>query len=280
MGKRRIVVIGAGDVGSSITYALMLKELAEEIVLLDINDEKAAAEVADIRHGLAGISSTVVRRGSYADCTDADLIVITAGMHRIPSQTRMDLLYANQKIMSSITAALNKETIRCPVVVVSNPVDPLVDLCAAQLALPKTMVFGTGCTLDSSRLVAQIAAYTGTVPEDVCGFVIGEHGEGQSVLWESVTVKGMAVADYCAQQGFAWTEEIRTEIAERVKGMGAKIIRGKGRTHYGIASCLCVLAKAILHGEEALLSVSTVFHENGKATSSPMTVGKGGIVLR
>lgn len=282
--KNKITIIGAGYVGATIAYALTLKGIADDIVLVDIDEKKAQAEADDIQHGVAAMGNSVVRTGTYADTADSDLIVITACRNRKPTETRLNMIHDNIGIMKDVCEQLKKHGARGVVLLVSNPVDVLTYYCDKWLGLPDGTVFGTGCTLDTSRLLRAVADYTGSPVSEVSGYVIGEHGESQVPLWSSIAVQGKPVAEYCMLHGLIWIKAIRQTIQNRVKSLGTQIIAAKGRTHYGIATCVCMLADAVLHQKETVASVTSRLNaEYGLhevALSLPCIISGKGIVRK
>lgn len=284
IGNRKVAIVGAGFVGSSIAYALALRDVAREIVLIDIDHEKSHGEALDIRHGLPIMGTADLYAGDYEDCKDCDLIVITAGRGRLPGETRLDLANENARIMRSVTDSIMAHYTRGMLAVVSNPVDILTYKAAQWTDLPNGVVFGTGCILDTSRLVRCIADYLSISTGVINGYIVGEHGDGQVPIWSRATVAGIPLGEYCADAGLPWNEEVRQDIADRTRDMGAAIIRAKGKTHYGIATCVCQLADAILNQRATIASVSTpLMGEHGVrgvALSVPSVVGPGGVRQR
>ena len=266
---KKISVIGAGLVGATSVYSMMLREIADEIALIDIDDKRSNAEVWDIRHGFPEISKTVVKSGTYADCKDSDVIVITAGVARKVGESRNDLLMKNSKIMEGICAEIKATNTNAVVIVVSNPVDVLANHAAKFLQMPKGRVFGTGCTLDTSRMVALLAERLNKPASAINAPVVGEHGDEQIVLWDEVTIDGKP-ADF--------TDEQKQELAEAVKRAGMTIIEGKGKTYYGIATTVCALATAVLLDRPMKYAVSVPSENEEKALSMQCLVAKDGII--
>ncbi|MBE6452858.1 MAG: L-lactate dehydrogenase [Alphaproteobacteria bacterium] len=266
---KKITVIGAGLVGATSVYSLMLREIADEIALVDVDDKRANAEVWDIRHGFPELSKTIVKKGTYADCQDSDVIVITAGVARKVGESRNDLLLKNSKIMESICTEIKNTGTNAIVIVVSNPVDVLANHVAKFLQMPKGRVFGTGCTLDTSRMVALLADKLNKPTSAIIAPVVGEHGDEQIVLWDEVTVDGKHV-DFSPAE--------KQEFAEAVKKAGMTIIEGKGKTYYGIATTVCALATAVLLDRPAKYAVSVPDENSDKALSMVCTIAGQGIV--
>lgn len=284
VSNRKVAVIGAGFVGSSIAYALALKDIARDIVLIDIAAEKTAGEAMDIRHGIPSMGTANVYVGDYEDCADCDLIIITAGRNRREGETRLDLAKDNVKIVKNVTESIKKFYNRGVIMVVSNPLDVLVQKVTEWMNLPNGMVFGTGCVLDTSRLITAIADYVGISTGVINGYVVGEHGDSQVPLWSRVTIGGLPIDEYCGNMGIEWNDAIKADIAQRTVKMGSEIIKAKGRTHYGIATCVCYLADAIVNQRPTIASVSSSFTGkhgiNGVALSIPSVVGPAGVDRR
>lgn len=278
---RKVSIIGVGYVGSTIAYALMMKELADEIVLIDINRTITDAESLDIRHGIPYMGLCNVHSGSYCDIVDSDLIIITAGRNRRPNESRLDMALDNVKIAKSVCEEIKKYYNSGVVLVVSNPVDIITTKITEWLNLPKGLVFGTGCILDSSRFTNVIADYLKLNPEVVNAQVIGEHGASQIALWSKVTIAGMAIDEYCKSSDITFNGKIKKEIEDKVINMGTDIIKGKGKTHYGIATCVCYIADAILTKRATIISVSSVlsgeYGINGVSLSVPSIITSNGI---
>ncbi len=284
IGNRKVAIVGAGYVGSSVAYALALRDVARELVLIDINHEKTDGEAKDIRHGLPAMGTADLYAGDYPDCADCDLIIITAGRGRRAGESRLDLTNENVKIMRNVINSIQKYYTRGVLLIISNPVDILTYKAAEWMDLPNGMVFGTGCILDSSRFVRSIADYIEISTGVINGYVVGEHGDNQVPVWSHVTVGGIPIDEYCTESKIAWNDEVKNQIVEQTKIMGSEIIKEKGRTHYGIATCVCQLADAIINMRPTIASVSSVLMGEhgcrGVALSVPSVVGPSGVQQR
>lgn len=284
IGNRKVAIVGAGYVGSSIAYALALRDIAREIVLIDTNSEKTKGEAFDIRHGIASMGTVDLFVGGYEDCADCDLIILTAGRNRRAKETRLDLIQDNVEIMRDVVRSIQKYYTRGVLLVISNPVDVLTYQVSEWMQLPSGMVFGSGCILDTSRFIRSIADYVGLSTGVIHGYLVGEHGEGQVPIWSRVSVGGIPVEEYCREVGLCWDETVQEKLALQTKQMGSEIIQAKGRTHFGIATCVCHLADAILNMRPTIVSVtSTLEGEHGVigvALSVPSVVGPGGVQQR
>lgn len=284
INHRRVAIIGAGYVGASIAYALTITNLAREIILIDIDEKKAEGESLDIQHGIPYMGVSIVRPGSYEDCSDSDLIIITAGRNRIVGETRLEMLNDNISIIRNVVSNIEKYYSHGPILMVSNPVDILTYECDRMLSLPNGRVFGTGCILDSSRLVRKIAEYTHLKIEAIKCNVVGEHGDSQFPVWSRLAIAGQPMEEYCDNVGLVWNTEKKEELFTSVRNMGAEIIAAKGKTHYGIATCVCSIADAVLNQRLTIAPVTSPLQgEYGIrdiALSVPSIIGVNGIEHR
>ena len=284
VGNRKVAIVGVGYVGASIAYALALRDVAREIVMIDINHEKTDGEAKDIRHGLPAMGTADLYAGDYSDCADCDLIIITAGRGRKPGESRLDLTNENTKIMRSVIESIQRYYTRGVILIISNPVDIMTYKAAEWMGLPNGMVFGSGCILDSSRFVRTVADYIELSTGVISGYVVGEHGDSQVPVWSHVTIGGIPIDEFCNESKIAWNDEIRNRIAQQTRVMGSEIITEKGRTHYGIATCVCQLANAVINQRPTIASVSSVLMgEHGcrdVALSVPSVIGPAGVQQR
>ena len=284
VGNRKVAIIGAGFVGSTIAYAMSLRDIGREIVLIDRSEKKAYGEAVDIRHGIPSLGTTDVYVGSYEDCVDCDLIVICAGRGRKPGESRLDLANENVRIMRDVVRNIQRHYTRGVVLIISNPVDILTFKVGEWMGLPDGMVFGSGCILDCSRLVTLVSDYVGLSTGAVNGYVVGEHGDMQVPLWSRMTVGGIPVGQYCAEMSLPWDDEVRNTLAAQTRNMGGRIIDDKGRTHFGIATCVCHIADAVINQRPMIACVSsTLMGEHGcrgVALSVPSVVGPSGVQQR
>lgn len=284
LGNRKVAIIGAGYVGSSIAYALALRDIAREIVLIDYQKEKAVGEAQDIRHGVPSMGTADLYSGDYSDCKDCDLIIITAGRNRKPDETRLDMTEENVKIMKTVIDALKEHYTKGVILIISNPVDILTYKVSEWMGLPNGMVFGTGCVLDTSRFIRLVADYLGISTGVVNGYLVGEHGDSQVPIWSHVSIGGVPVDEYCEALSIAWNDEIKQSIELQTKQMGSEIIKRKSRTHYGIATCVCFIADAVLNQRPTIATVSSVLlgehGAKGVALSVPSVIGPMGVQHR
>lgn len=281
VGNRKVAIVGAGYVGASIAYALALRDIAREIVLIDSNKEKAEGEAWDIRHGVSIIGTVDLYAGDYSDCADCDLIIITAGRNRRDGETRLDLIQDNVQILHEVIDSIKEHYTRGVILIISNPVDILTYKANEWMGLPEGMCFGSGCMLDSSRFVRNVADYVNLNIGVVNGYLIGEHGDSQIPIWSKLNIAGIPIDEYCEEMSLPWNEEIRKKIEQDTREMGGKIIHTKGRTHYGIATCVCCLADAVINMRPTIATVTSPmkgeYGIKGVALSVPSVIGSGGV---
>lgn len=276
----KIVLIGTGAVGASFAYACVLKSLCNELVLIDVNRQKALGDVIDLNHAMACEKPMQIAVGEYADCAGADIIVITAGTAQRPGETRLDLMHRNVAIFKSILEQVERyappEAI---LVVASNPVDILTQVALRLSGRPKARVIGSGTVLDSNRFRFLVGEALGVSPRSVHGFVIGEHGDSEVPVWSSLQLAGIQVGSE-GRYGISSAEKER--IFRETVGAAGEIIRLKGATYYGIASALARICEVILRDHRAVLAVSTYlegYHGiSGLCLGVPALVGREGVI--
>ena len=260
--KRKIAVLGTGNVGATIAYALTLQGVCSEIVLVDINKEKAEGEALDISQCGACVPSCKVWNGEYADIAGSDIVVITFGVGRKPGQTRLDLAAINVGILKSVIKENKIDQIAPDAlyIVVSNPVDVLTYVVMKDTGLSKNQVIGTGTLLDSNRLQQAVAEYCKVDVHNVTAYVFGEHGDACMTPWSLCTVCGMPIREYCEKIMGLQKDQIEAELENIYKGMvaaGSKVIKAKGATFYAIAASTVQLIKALVSDTETILPVAT-----------------------
>lgn len=272
----KISIIGAGAVGSTIAYTTMIKNLASEIVLIDLNKEKQEGEVLDINDGLSFSESGKVIAGDYKDAKDSDIIILTAGVAQKQGETRLDLVFRNKEIAISIFKQIGEIKPSCIIVVVSNPVDIITNIVQEISGLPKNQVFGSGTCLDTARLRTIISEKFNISSEQVEGFMLGEHGDTEFVAWSTVSIEGKKATNLLSKEDM---DSIESEI----KNKAYNIISKKGATFYGIAMVVADIIEAIIFNQNKILPVSTQFDSMGDlcgnvCLGNPNIVGSGGIV--
>ncbi|MCL2094626.1 L-lactate dehydrogenase [Candidatus Saccharibacteria bacterium] len=247
----KVVVIGTGNVGMSYAYALLnQKTSVDELFLVDINRKDAEGEALDLHDALGFSPSTFkIRAGSYADCKDAKMVVITAGARQAEGETRMDLLVKNTAMVKDMVSQIMRAGFNGIFLVVTNPMDVMTYLVWQYSGLPHSQVIGSGTVLDSSRLMYAVAHKIKVSPRDIHAYVVGEHGDSEFVPWSVGTVGLESISM------FLGTDTMR-DIEHRVRNQAYEIIKRKGATHYGIGVCMARITRAILNNERAILPVS------------------------
>ncbi len=280
-GKTKVAIIGAGFVGSSTAFAMALNQLASEIVLIDVNKEKAYGEAMDISHGLCFVGQMAVYAGDYSDIKDCDVIVITAGLNRKPGETRIDLAKKNMGIAKDITDNIMKHYNGGVILVVANPVDVQTYMISKWSGLPAGRVFGSGTVLDSARFRYALGEKVGVDIKNIHGYIIGEHGDTQFPAWSATHVAGIQIDEYMKITGKTFTEEEKTALAEDVKKSGAMIIKNKGATFYAIAITINTIVETLVKNQNTIRTVSSVMNGtyglNGVALSVPSVINGQGV---
>ena len=260
--KPKIAIIGAGKVGSTFAFSLMMSGLAREIVLIDKNESLAIGECMDLNHGLSFVHPTKIYAAGYEGCIDADIVVITAGANQKPDQTRTDLVQKNVMIFKEIIPVVAKYATNAILLVVTNPVDILTYVTLKLSGFPANRVIGSGTVLDTARFKYLISDYAKVDASNVHAYIIGEHGDTELPVWSNATIGGMQVERYCseyAQLGHA-KDELK-EIFEKVRNSAYEIIKLKGATNYSIALALVKITRSILRDENSILPVSTLISD-------------------
>jgi L-lactate dehydrogenase len=278
----KVVIVGAGNVGCTFAFSLMISGLAREIVIVDRNRQKAEGEAMDLNHGMSFTPPALIYAAGYEACQDADVVVITAGARQKPGQTRIDLVKENAEMIKLIIPEIVKHTREAVILLVSNPVDILTYITLKLSGLPVNQVFGSGTTLDTSRLRYLISEHCGVDTHNVHAYIIGEHGDTELPVWSHANIAGMVIADYCpvCPKGCDYKQELG-KIFDEVKNAGYKIIEAKGSTYYAIGLALVKIVKAILRNENAVMPVSTLINGyygiNDVCLSLPAIINKKGV---
>lgn len=269
----RIVILGAGHVGSHCAYALASGGVGTEIVLVDVLAEKAAAQAMDIADALSFAGhATDIRSGSYEDCADAALVVVAIGEPRQPGQTRLDLLDRSVQLLDVLVDQLRPIRIPCPVVTITNPADIVADYLRRALGMDRAKCFSTGTLLDTARLVRILSGMTGVDRRSIAAFAMGEHGDSVTAAFSAAAIGGVPFERFGLD---------RATILQRVRYSGMDIVCGKGSTEFGIGRALCELAQCILRDEKRVLPVSALlcgeYGQTGVHCGVPCRIGRNGI---
>ena len=281
MFRGKIVIVGAGFVGSTTAYTIMLGGLFSEIVIIDIDKNKAEGDAMDIAHGVALNKPVKVIAGDYDECKDADIVVITAGANQTPGETRTDLLKRNAGIIKSITENIMKHAPDDIILLtVTNPVDILTYVTYKVSGLPKNQVLGSGTVLDTARLKYLISKKTGIDARNCHTYIIGEHGDSEVAAWSITNIGGMSMQEYCTFTGRCSIDDL-DKMYNEVKNAAYEIISKKGATYYAIAVAVARIVECIAGDENSILTVSSIFDGqygiSDVALSVPTKVGGLGI---
>jgi L-lactate dehydrogenase len=281
----KVGIIGAGVVGAATAYALVMRGVGREIVLVDLNKERAQAEADDILHAVPFAHPIRVSAGDYTDLAGSQIVIITAGAAQKPGETRLELLSRNAAIFRQIVPQVLQNARDAILLVTTNPVDVLTHLTvdiAAKYGIHHSRVIGSGTTLDTARFRAILGAHLGIDPSHVHGYVLGEHGDSEVFPWSLVTVGGVPLEEFCLQWNICTDDAVKADIEERVRRAAYKIIEGKGSTSFGIGSALTRIVEVILGDQRALLTVCTPVPDiagiRNVTVSLPHLVGGQGIL--
>lgn len=261
--KTKVTIIGAGAVGATTAYALLARDAASEVVLIDINTQKALGEALDIKQATPFLENSDIYAGDYRDAVGSNVVIITSGVGRKPGQTRLELVQTNVGIIKSIASEIVKYAPDALYILVANPVDVLTYAFQKFTGLPKNQVFGTGTVLDTIRLRTRLAEIYNVNKKQIHANVLGEHGDSSFVAWSTATVAGVPLLEYndaIATDCFVPNDYSREDVETYVKKSGGKIISRKGCTVYGIATSATHIVKTISGSAESLLTVSSL-HE-------------------
>lgn len=275
--KRKVVLVGTGFVGTSFAYALLNQGGVNELILIDVNKEKAEGEALDLAHGLAYAPSRMeIRAGDYTECKDASIVVITAGIAQKPGQTRLELLQTNSNIVKSITKEVMASGFNGIFVIASNPVDIMTYIVQKESKMPTNRVIGSGTMLDTARLRYILGEKLDISPKNTHVYVMGEHGDSSFVPWNHCYIGCKKLLDIAREK--KQTLEDLDEIRKQVKDSAYEIIDKKKATYYGIGVALTRLVKAILNDEDSIMTVSTYL--NGEYNEKDIYVGVPAIINR
>ncbi len=257
----RIAIVGAGNVGATFGYSLLISGLATEIVLIDANHAKAEGEAMDLNHAMPLGRPARIFAGGYEDCAGAAITVITAGSAQRPGETRLDLLQSNTAIFKQIIPSVVKHNPNGILLIATNPVDILTYVALKISGLSRNHVIGSGTVLDTARFRYLLSQQFDVDPRSVHAFIIGEHGDSEVPVWSLANIAGMRLAQYCAVNGLGCSQPILDDIFEQTRDAAYHIIERKGATYYAIASGLMRICEAILRDQGTVLSVSSLIND-------------------
>ena len=277
----KVVIVGAGSVGTTLAYTLEITGVATEIVLIDTNRELAEGQVMDMNHGLPFVPPTHIHAGEYPDCKGADVIVITAGTHQKPGETRLDLVDRNARVCKSIMDSITPHAVEALLLVVTNPVDVMTYVMLKHSGLPPNRVIGSGTVLDSARFRYLLGRHCTVDTHNIHAYVIGEHGDSEILLWSQVRMAGTSLELFCKHCPYGCAPLDKTEITEAVRNSAYHIIEAKGFTNYGVALAVTKIVEAVIRDENSVFTVSVLldgeYAINGCCLSVPCIVNKKGV---
>ena len=277
----KLSVVGAGAVGTSLAYAALIRGVAGEVALYDVNEKKVRAEALDLAHGSQFLPSvSVVGSSDVAVTADSHVVVIAAGAKQKYGETRMDLAEHTVALMKTMIPPLVEASPRAIFIMVTNPVDVTTQVALKISELPPGQLFGSGTVLDSSRLRWLVAQECDVAVGNVHGYICGEHGDSETPLWSTATIGGVPLNEWEHQTGQLGAEK-RDEIAERVMSAAYEVIDGKGATNYAIGLAGTRIIQAIVRDENAVLPVSSLLEDwhgiSHVCMSVPRVIGAGGV---
>jgi L-lactate dehydrogenase len=279
---RKVVIVGAGAVGSTFAYTLALRGVADEIVLIDANRDLAKGQALDMAHGQAFFPSIQIRDGGAADYADASLVVITAGAKQQPGESRLGLVQRNAAIVQSCVDEIKAQQSAAVVLIVANPVDVLTFVAHKRSGWPRGRVFGSGTVLDSARFRQQLSKRCGVDVHNVHAHIMGEHGDSEFAAWSITNMAGMPIEQFCRSCAKCDNSVLgRQALVDAVRHSAYHIIDYKGATWFAVALAMTQISAAVLRNESSVLTVSAVlegeYGEQGVALGVPSIVSHKGI---
>jgi L-lactate dehydrogenase len=278
---RKVAVIGAGNVGATFTYTLVLNGLVGEIVLIDVDRERAEGEAMDISHAVPLSNPVRVWAGDYSDSAGADVVVVTAGTAQRPGETRIDLVKRNAEIFSDVIPSITEHNDTGILLIATNPVDVLSCVAWRMSGFPSKRVIGSGTVLDTARFRYLLGEYLGLDPRNVHAYVVGEHGDSEVPVWSLANVAGMRLDEYCRREECDIGDAVRERISHQVRDAAYEVIERKGATYYAVAVALVRIVESILRDQHTVLSVSNLvpglYGIGDIYFSLPAVIGRGGV---
>jgi L-lactate dehydrogenase len=277
----KVGIVGAGYVGAAAANALVLRGVATEIVLVDLDEKRAVAEAADVAHVTTFAAPVRVSAGPLEDLAGSRMVVVTAGVAQTGGQDRLELLSRNAEIVGSIVPKVLAHAPEAVILIATNPVDVMTwvaERCATDAGAAPERVIGTGTMLDTARFRQIVAARIGIDVTHVHGYVVGEHGDSEVLVWSSLDVAGRSLEDFAGAMGGAFDAEDRRRVEDEVVTAAYRIIQGKGATYYGVAAVIARAVEVVLRDRRSILTVSAWSEEHRCALSLPRLVSGSGLV--
>lgn len=278
--ERNVVIVGVGQVGATLAFALMISGLATNIILIDQATERAEGHAMDLNHGLPFVEPSHIYVGDYTDCKDAGIVVVAAGASQKPGETRLDLVRRNTAIFKQIIPRIVKHNPRM-LIIVSNPVDVLTYVALKVSGYPMNRIIGSGTVLDTARFRSLLSQHCQVDPRNVHAYIIGEHGDSEVPVWSKANIGGISFLDYCPMCRRDCPQNKRDEIFNQVKRAAYEIIKRKGATNFAIALALVRIVSCILRDENSVLTVSTLldgyYDISDVCLSVPVILNRNGV---
>jgi L-lactate dehydrogenase len=281
MSGPKVAIVGAGFVGTTFAYSLIIRGLVSQIAIIDIDKERAEGEVMDLNHSLPFAYPVKIWSGDYSSCKGADIIVIAVDKGQKIEQSRLELAKGNFEIMKQIVPEITRYNQEGVLLIVSNPLDVMTYAALKLSGFPKNRVIGSGTILDTARLRYLLGEYLSIDSRNVHAYIIGEHGDSEVPIWSLANVAGMHIKDYCPICKVPYDLQRLNELFLKVKNAGYEIIRRKGRTYYAVASGMTKIVESIIRDENSVLTVSCYLQDyqgvSNICLSVPAIVNRQGI---
>ena len=282
--RRTVGIVGTGNVGAAAAYALFNQSLASEIILLDKDERRAEGEAMDLMHGQILVSRMTVRAGDYADLSEAQVIILSAGAsQRSPGESRLNLLQRNADIFREIIAALDTHAPGAILIVATNPVDVLTYISQELSERPAHRIIGTGTLLDTARFRALLGRHYGVDPRSVHAYILGEHGDSEVPIWSNATIGGQPILDRTVL-GQPFDRAVMDDLFEQARDAAYEIIDRKGHTDTAIGVVIARIVRTILSDQKSVMPVSTrpdgAYDIRDVCLSVPCVVGIEGVEAR
>ena len=281
----KVGIVGAGMVGATAAYAMVMRGVGREIVLVDLNEKRTQAEADDLYHAVPFANPLKITAGDYPDLKGSRVVVISAGVGQKPGETRLHLLERNAAVFRSIIPEVLKHAPDAILLIATNPVDVMTHMAArfaAEEGVPSHRVIGSGTTLDTARFRALLGQHLDVDPQHVHAYVLGEHGDSEVLSWSTVTIGVVPLVEFCSQWDICFEDDVRAKIDTAVRRAAYRIIEGKGATYYGIGSAIARIVEVILGNQRSMLTVCTPVPEvagvSDVTVSLPQLVGGEGII--
>ncbi|MGD0978685.1 MAG: L-lactate dehydrogenase [Candidatus Bathyarchaeia archaeon] len=277
----KIVVVGAGFVGTAFAYSLLIRGLASQIAIIDVNRERAEGEVMDLNHGMPFAQPVRIWAGDYPDCQDADIVVISVDRGQKIEQSRLELAQGNFELLKQIVPNITKYNDKCILLVVTNPLDVMTYAALKLSRFPKNRVIGSGTILDTARLRYLLGERLQVDPRNVHAYIIGEHGDSEVPVWSLANVAGIRLKDYYPLANVPYDQVELDKLFLKVRDAGYEIIKRKGRTFYAVALGMTKIVESIVRNENAVSTVSCLLEDyhgvSDVCLSVPVILNRTGI---